>query len=131
MAGTSPAMTKYESGGGAGLPAARRGGDFDRTAGFRRRHRPEALEERLDLFPGALLEHVVMTCPRQDRHGLRLLRCMEHAACLIERNDFVPAAVDYTERHRHIGDTIYGAILIDHNDVEGKALPQQLADIDD
>src|SRR5262245_24473307 len=91
--------------------AARSRGKLNTTARLRHRHKPEAFEEQLDLLPGALLEQVVVTCSRQDGHGLRLVRCMEHAARLIEWNDFIPAAVDHAERHHHIGDAIYGAIL--------------------
>ena len=70
-----------------------------------------------------LLEQVVVTCSRKNRHALRLVGLMEHAARLIERDDLVAAAVDDAERHGYIGDAIDGAVLVDHDDVKGKALP--------
>ena len=42
----------------------------------------------------------------------------------------VSSAVDDEHRHLHLTDPVDDAVLIDHDETEGKALPQQLADID-
>src|SRR6188472_1412247 len=112
------------------LDACRRS-DLHGVACLRNRHRPEALEEQLDLLPGPLLEQVVVPRSRKNRHALRLVGLMKHAASLIEWDDLVAAAMENAEWHCHFGDAIDGAILIDHDDVERKALPQQLAHLDD
>src|SRR5437867_3711337 len=77
--------------------ATGRCGHLHGTACLRHRHRPEALEEDLDLLPGAALEQVVVTRLRQDRHALRLVGGMKDSARLAERNDRIAAAMDDEE----------------------------------
>src|SRR3954451_7878263 len=106
MAGTSPAMTRDA----LSVLAAGRCGNLHGAACFRHRHGPEALEEDLDLLPGAALEQVVMTRLRQHHHALRLARGMKHLARLIERNDGVASAMQDEQRHGYVGDPIDGPI---------------------
>src|SRR5262245_58637096 len=104
--------------------AACRCGNADEVAALDDRHRLEPLEEGLDLLPGALLEQVIVACPWQHGHALRLVGLVEHAARLIERNDLVPPAMDDAERYGYLGDAINSPILINHDDLEREALPQ-------
>src|SRR5581483_5169148 len=67
---------------------------------------------------------------RDDHEALRLVGGVIDAPRLVERDDLVAPAMHDEEWHRDLADALDGAVLIDHDEAEGKALPHELANVD-